>query len=110
MASENDEKNPTTHAFPVVFGFTIGAMPAMLQLPLLSKIMFWLLGNIYFALFYIFMLYIPWMMGSILARITYLHIMVPTIFCIFYWTVLGVMAGSPKHNRKAWFYIAIAHI
>ncbi|KAF0215844.1 MAG: hypothetical protein FD167_5199 [bacterium] len=109
MALESDDKKPT-QPFPVLCGFAVGAMPAMLQLPLLSKIMFWLLGNVYFLIFYLFMVYLPWMIGSILARITGLHTIVPTLFCIFYWTILGIMAGSPKHAKKAWFYIAVAHI
>jgi hypothetical protein len=109
MTSENSEKKPT-RPFPVLCGFAIGAMPAMLQLPLLSKIMFWLLGNTYFLIFYLFMVYLPWMIGSILARIIGLNTVIPTLFCLFYWTVLGTMAGSPKHAKKAWFYIAIAHV
>jgi len=109
MTLETDDKKPT-QPFPVLCGFAIGAMPAMLQLPVLGKLMLWLLGNVYFLLFYLFMVYLPWMMGSILARIIGLNTIIPTLFCIFYWTVLGTMAGSPKHAKKAWFYIAIAHV
>lgn len=109
MALESDDKKPT-QPFPVLCGFAIGAMPAMLRLPFLGKIMFWLLGNVYFFIFYLFMVYLPIMIGIILARIIGLQTILPTLFCIFYWTVLGIMAGSPKHAKKAWFYIAIAHI
>lgn len=109
MAFENDDKKPT-QPFPVLCGFAIGAMPAMLKLPILSKIMFWLLGNTYFLIFYLFMMYLPWMIGGILAKITGLSVIVPTLFCIFYWTVLGSILGSPKHAKKAWFYIAVAHV
>jgi uncharacterized membrane protein AbrB (regulator of aidB expression) len=109
MALENDDKKPT-QPFPVLCGFAIGAMPAMLQIPILSKIMFWLLGNTFFLIFYLFMVYLPWMIGAILAKLIWLNLMVPTLFCMFYWTILGSMLGSPKHAKKAWFYIVIAHV
>lgn len=108
MTLENDDKKPT-QPFPVLCGFAIGSMPAMLYLPVLSKIMFWLLGNVYFVIFYLFMVYLPLMIGNILARIIWLNHLVPILFCIFYWTVLGSFLGSPKHSKKAWFYVAIAH-
>ncbi len=109
MALEDDNKKPT-QPFPVLCGLAIGSMPAMLQLPVLGKIIFWLLHNPFFLIFYFFTIYLPWMIGNIFAQMLRMPVIIPTVFCIVYWAVLGGLVGTPKYSKKAWFYIAIAHI
>lgn len=109
MALEDDNKKPT-QPFPVLCGLAVGSMPAMLQLPVIGKIIFWLLGNPFFMIFYLFAIYLPWMIGNIFARFLKMPILVPTLLCMFYWVVLGGLIGTPKYSKKAWFYVLIAHV
>ena len=108
MSLEDDDKKPT-NPFPVLCGFAIGSMPIMLHLPIIGKLLAWLLGHVYFFIFYLFMVYLPFMIGNILARIIGFQYM-PTLFCVIYWVVLGALVGTPKHAKKAWFYILVAHV
>lgn len=109
MALDSDNKKPT-NPLAILCGLAIGSMPAMLQMPVIGKILIWLLGNFYFLIFYLFMVYLPWMMGSLFGRVMGLPVLIPTIFCIFYWGTLGCLVGNPKYSKKAWFYIMIAHV
>ncbi|MEW6730965.1 MAG: hypothetical protein AB1489_06485 [Acidobacteriota bacterium] len=109
MSIDAEKKRPK-RLFPVMCGLMIGAMPTMLWLPIMNGLMRWLLGNIYFLLFYLFMNYLPLIIGSLIGRMIGLPIFVPLVFCLAYWLFLGACVGNPEYKKPALFYIFIAHI
>src|SRR5437879_10646750 len=107
--SSNSENKPF-RLYPMVCGLMIGSMPAMLWLPLIGRLMRWVLGNGYFMAFFIFTNYLPWMIGFVVGRALGFPTLIPVIFCFLYWLILGMIAGEPKYTKTVRVYIATAHL
>lgn len=106
----SSDNNKPVNPLPLICGLLIGSMPAMLWVPVLGKIVLWLLNNPIGIIFYSLAIYLPWMMGSIIGRMVGLETVVPIVFCIIYWGFLGMMVESCKHRKQAFTYIFTAHV
>jgi hypothetical protein len=106
--NESNDSNQND-MFPVYCGFVIGSLPALLWIPIIGKIIEWLMQNFYFAIFFIFMIYLPWMIGVLIGNILGIPTLCATVFCMVYWVSLGIYVGKPKYKKMALFYIGIAH-
>src|SRR5687767_4562274 len=105
MTTSSDSEKEKFDLFPMACGFAIGAMPALLWLPIIGRLMRWLLEHRLFAFFFIFMNYLPWMLGSLFGRMLGLPVLIPILFCIAYWIFIGALAGMPRYYRAACFYV-----
>lgn len=108
MSSDSDKEKQ--NVFPLFCGFVLGSMPALLWLPIIGRLMRWLLENGMVMLVFVFANYLPWMIGMLLGRMLGLPVFIPVLFCFCYWLFLGSMAGTPKYSKMACVYIFTAHL
>ena len=49
-------------------------------------------------------------LGTLIGNLLGIPTLSAVVFCIVYWVILGIYAGTPRYKKFALFYIGIAHL